>query len=94
MAEREAINMEIQGSAADLIKLAMLKIYNRMKKEQYQAKMILSVHDELVFEVPPNEVSRLGALVREEMTGAMQLSVPLRVDISVGPNWLDGEDLR
>jgi len=55
--------------------------------------MVLSVHDELVFEVPPDEVTSLAKLVREEMTGAMTLGVPLRVDVSAGPNWLDGEDV-
>jgi len=92
-AEREAINMEIQGSAADLIKVAMLNVYRRMKRENWQARMVLSVHDELVFEVPPDEVTSLAKLVREEMTGAMTLGVPLRVDVSAGPNWLDGEDV-
>jgi len=92
-AEREAINMEIQGSAADLIKLAMLKVHSRMKAESLQAKLLLSVHDELVFEVPPAETPALAKLVREEMTGAMALKVPLKVDVSCGPNWLDGEEV-
>ncbi len=92
-AEREAINMEIQGSAADLIKLAMLRVHARMNAEKLEAKMLLSVHDELVFEVPPAEVAALAKLVREEMTGAMALKVPLKVDVSCGPNWLDGEDV-
>jgi DNA polymerase-1 len=90
--EREAINMEIQGSAADLIKRAMLNVHRRLKNERHQAKMLLSVHDELVFEVPPGEVQPVANLVREEMSGAMQLSVPLKVDVSVGPNWLDVEE--
>ncbi len=92
-AEREAINMEIQGSAADLMKLAMLALYRRGKAEKWQAKMLLSVHDELVFEVPPAELKTVAAAVREEMIGAMTLTVPLRVDVSAGPNWLDGEDV-
>jgi DNA polymerase-1 len=92
-AEREAINMEIQGSAADLMKRAMLGVQARLKKEKRAAKMLLSVHDELVFEVPPREVKPLAALVREEMIGAMQLDVPLKVDVAVGPNWLDVEDM-
>ncbi len=92
-AEREAINMEIQGSAADLMKLAMLALYRRMRAEKWQAKMLLSVHDELVFEAPPGEVAMVAAAVRAEMTGAMTLTVPLRVDVSAGPNWLDGEDV-
>jgi DNA polymerase-1 len=92
-AEREAINMEIQGSAADLMKLAMLGVHSRLKADRLQVKMLLSVHDELVFEVPPNEVMKLAALAREEMTGAMPLSVPLKVDVAAGPNWLDVNDV-
>jgi DNA polymerase-1 len=92
-AEREAINMEIQGSAADMMKLAMLGVYRRLKDEKFQAKMLLSVHDELVFEAPPKEVPKVAALVREEMIGAMELSVPLRVDVAAGPNWLDVDDV-
>jgi DNA polymerase-1 len=97
-AHREAINMEIQGSAADLIKLAMLNLYRRMKKERWQARMLLQIHDELVFEVPPAETRSLAALVREEMTTpvvqALRLKVPVKVDVSVGPNWLDVEEFR
>ncbi len=93
-AEREAINMEIQGSAADLMKLAMLGVYRRLKAGKFQAKMLLSVHDELVFEVPPKELAKVAALVREEMTGAMELAVPLKVDVAAGPNWLDVEDVE
>ena len=92
-AEREAINMEIQGSAADLMKLAMLAVFKRVKKEKLRANMLLSVHDELVFEVVPADVTKLAAAVREEMIGAMTLSVPLQVDVSVGANWLDAEEL-
>ncbi len=91
-AEREAINMEIQGSAADLMKRAMLALHRRMKAEKWTAKLLLSVHDELVFEVPPGDVKGVAAAVREEMVGALELRVPLKVDVSVGPNWLDGED--
>ena len=92
-AEREAINMEIQGSAADLMKLAMLKVYHRLKDERYEAKMLLTVHDELVFEVPPAEVRPVAALVREAMTTAMALTVPLKVDVAAGKNWLDVDDV-
>jgi DNA polymerase-1 len=95
--EREAINMEIQGSAADLIKMAMLHIYRRMRRERLQARMLLQIHDELVFEVPPEEVDLLVALVNEEMTTplekALQLEVPLAVAVAVGPNWLDVEEV-
>jgi DNA polymerase-1 len=92
--EREAINMEIQGSAADLIKLAMLNLYRRMKRENWQAKMLLQIHDELVFESPPDELHGLAALVRDEMTAALPLSVPLKVDLSAGPNWLDVTEIK
>ncbi len=87
-AEREAINMEIQGSAADLIKLAMLKIHKRLQAEKWQAKMLLSVHDELVFEAPSEEVGKLAELVKSEMIAAMTLDIPLDVEVSAGPNWL------
>ena len=92
-AEREAINMEIQGSAADLMKKAMLAVYRRMNAERLQAKMLLTVHDELVFEAPSEEVKVLAELVRTEMIGAMTLQVPLKVDVAVGPNWLDVNDV-
>jgi DNA polymerase-1 len=95
--EREAINMEIQGSAADLMKLAMLNVYRRMKREGYRSRMLLTVHDELVFEAPPEEIVALAALVEEEMTRpvetALRLEVPLRVDLAMGPNWLDVEEV-
>jgi len=92
-AEREAINMEVQGSAADLIKLAMLNLFRRLRSEKWQARMLLQIHDELVFEAPPAELGRLAAVVRAEMTTplekALELKVPLRVDLAAGPNWLD-----
>jgi DNA polymerase-1 len=95
--EREAINMEIQGSAADLIKLAMLHIHRRLRQEKRQARMLLQIHDELVFEVPPEELDAVTALVREEMTTPRErdlgLRVPLKVDLAVGPNWLDVEEV-
>jgi DNA polymerase-1 len=91
--EREAINMEIQGSAADLMKLAMLHVYRRLKAERMRAKMVLTVHDELVFEVPPEELSAVAELARHEMAGALKLDVPLKVDVAAGPNWLDVRDV-
>lgn len=90
---REAINMPIQGSAADLMKLAMLAVHKRLNEDRLEAKMLLTVHDELVFECPPSEVQGLAKLVREEMSRAMKLGVPLRVDVVSGVNWLDGEDV-
>jgi DNA polymerase-1 len=85
--------MEIQGSAADLIKLAMLGVSRRLKEGKLQAKMLLTVHDELVLESPSDEVKAVAALVHEEMTTAMKLDVPLKVDLGVGKNWLEVEDL-
>ena len=88
-AERNAVNAPIQGTAADIIKIAMVKIADRLKREGLKAEMLLQVHDELNFNVPLDEVERVKALVREEMEGAVKLSVPLRVDIGVGANWLE-----
>jgi DNA polymerase-1 len=75
------------------MKLAMLAVYRRLTAEDFRAKMLLSVHDELVFEVPPKEVKPVAAAVRDEMTRAMALTVPLKVDVAAGPNWLDVEDV-
>jgi DNA polymerase I len=86
-AERLAINTPIQGSQADLIKLAMLKIDQSIKKHHLHAKMILQIHDELIFELPDHEVEQLKPLVREAMISVMALKVPLIVDIAVGKNW-------
>jgi DNA polymerase I len=91
--EREAINMEIQGSAADLIKTAMLRIHRRLKSEKRSSRMLLQIHDELVFESPPGELRELAALVNHEMTIALDLEVPLKVEIAAGPNWLDVEEV-
>ncbi len=92
--EREAINMPIQGSAADLIKVAMLNLHRRLKREQHRSRMLMQIHDELVFEVPPDERDAMVAMVREEMASALaeRISVRLAVDIGVGPNWLDTTD--
>lgn len=86
--ERTAANSPIQGSAADLIKIAMIRIANRINNEKLEGKMLLQVHDELVFEAPPGELEQLKVLVREEMEGAAQLSIPLVVDLGAGANWL------
>ncbi len=85
--------MEIQGSAADLMKLAMLHVYRRLKAERLRAKMVLTVHDELVFEVPPEELAAVAALARHEMAEALKLDVPLKVDVAAGKNWLDVTDV-
>src|SRR6266699_457752 len=88
-AERTALNSPLQGTAADLIKLAMINIDRRLNEEKFEAKMILQVHDELLFEVPAKERSKLEKLVREEMEGVHKLAVPIVVEIGVGPNWRD-----
>ena len=88
-AERNAINAPIQGSAADIIKVAMIRIYNRFKKEGIRSKMILQVHDELNFSVYPEEKERVETIVLEEMQHAYTLNVPLVADCGFGTNWLE-----
>ncbi|MBE9504457.1 MAG: DNA polymerase I [Proteobacteria bacterium] len=88
-AERVAINAPIQGSAADIIKVAMVNIFRRLNKEGLKSKMIMQVHDELVFEVPENETDIMQELIREEMEGVVQLKAPLLVDIGIGRNWAE-----
>jgi len=87
--ERVAANSPIQGSAADLIKIAMIRIDDGLRTKALQSKMLLQVHDELVFEVMPDELDQVRELVKHEMENAAQLSVPLVVDLGVGKNWLD-----
>jgi len=86
-AERAAINTPIQGTAADLIKMAMINIANRLKKEHLKTKMLLQVHDELVFEVPKGELPAATKLIKDEMEGVYRLNIPLKVDINWGTNW-------
>lgn len=88
-AERNAINAPIQGSAADIIKMAMIAIFDEMNRRNMKSKMILQVHDELVFDCHLSEVDELKALVREKMENAVQLAVPLEVEMSTGKNWLE-----
>jgi DNA polymerase-1 len=88
-AERNAINAPIQGSAADIIKIAMVRIYERMISEKYQSKMILQVHDELIFEVEISELEKLREMVIYEMSNAVMLDVPLKVDWGTGNNWFE-----
>lgn len=92
-AERAAMNTPIQGSAADIIKRAMVRVHGRLKHEDLRAVMLLQVHDELLFEVHKDDVARVGEAVKAEMEDVMQLAVPLVVDVKVGPNWLDMEEL-
>ncbi|HYE96251.1 MAG TPA: DNA polymerase I [Rubricoccaceae bacterium] len=88
-AERIAVNMPVQGTQADMIKRAMVAVHRRIREEGLKARMILQVHDELVFEVPEGEVDVLTPLVVEEMKGALPLTVPIEVEVGTGPNWLD-----
>jgi DNA polymerase-1 len=89
--ERNAQNSPLQGSAADLIKLAMVRIHRAIRERGLSGRMLLQVHDELVFEVPPEEVEAMTQLVRDHMENVVQLKVPLVVDIGVGPNWLEAK---
>ncbi|WP_136515607.1 DNA polymerase I [Geomonas edaphica] len=86
-AQRNATNYPIQGSAADIIKAAMIRVSRRMQEEQVQSRLIMQVHDELVFEVPEREREQMEELVRTEMEGALPLAVPLKVDLNFGRNW-------
>ena len=86
-AERNAINYPVQGSAADIIKVAMVKISRRLETEGLKTRMLLQVHDELVFDVPEAELADVTVLVREEMEGAVDISVPLLVEVGSGKNW-------
>jgi DNA polymerase-1 len=90
-AERLAINSVVQGSAADLIKMAMVNIHRRLKAEGRPSKMLLQVHDELVFETPADQVEADAQIIRTEMVNAMSLKVPLKVDVGWGKNWEEGK---
>lgn len=90
-AERTAMNTPIQGSAADIIKLAMIRMNDRIKEEGLKARMLLQVHDELIFEAPPEELEVLMKVVPEEMENAIELNVPLKVDYAYGPTWFDAK---
>ena len=89
VAERNAINAPIQGSAADIIKIAMIRIYNRFSEEQLKSKMILQVHDELNFDVYENELETIKQIVKVEMENALEIDVPLTVEMNHGLNWLE-----
>ena len=93
-AERQAINAPMQGTAADIIKIAMVKISRQMAKQKLSSTMIMTVHDELVFDVPQDEVKKMVTLVRQEMEGAMDLAVPMKTSVKVGPNWLEMEKIK
>ena len=89
LGERLAMNAPIQGSAADIIKLAMVKVYNRMKRENLQSEMILQVHDELILNVKHDELEIVKSLVKEEMENVLNMSVELEVDTNIGNTWYD-----
>ena len=89
MAERNAVNAPIQGSAADIIKLAMIAVARRLEAEKMESRMVLQVHDELVFDAVGGEVEKLMAIVREEMENVVELKVPLLVDCNYGEDWLE-----
>jgi DNA polymerase-1 len=90
-AERTAMNTPIQGTAADIIKLAMIQIAERMSQEKLASRMLLQVHDELVFEVPADEMDIMRRIVPEVMEHALELSVPLKVDVDFGSNWYEAK---
>ena len=90
-AERTAVNTPLQGTAADLIKLAMIRIDQQLQTEKWQSRLLLQVHDELVFEAPPDEAPQLARLVKQSMEGVHKLNVPLIADASTGPNWRDAK---
>jgi len=90
-AERQAINAPMQGTAADIIKIAMVKVSQRLVKEKLTSTMIMTVHDELVFDVPQEEVKKMVSMVRQEMEEAVDLSVRMKASVKVGPNWLEME---
>ncbi|MFT5891957.1 MAG: DNA polymerase-1, partial [Dokdonia sp.] len=88
-AERNAVNAPIQGSAADIIKIAMINIYEKLENSDYKTKMLLQVHDELVFDVPNDEVDAMKTLIKTEMESAFKMAVPLDVEVGLGHNWLE-----
>jgi len=90
-AERTAVNTPLQGTAADLIKLAMIQIDEELRSRKLKSRMLLQVHDDLLFEVPENEIELMRGLVREKMESVHPLSVPLLVELGVGPNWRDAK---
>ncbi|MBQ4369604.1 MAG: DNA polymerase I, partial [Oscillospiraceae bacterium] len=89
--ERVALNMPVQGTAADIMKIAMIKAAARIKAENLRARIILQVHDELIAECPPEEEERVKKLLSEEMEGAVKLSVPLTAEAHSGLNWYDAK---
>jgi len=91
--ERQAINTPVQGSAADLIKLAMINIQRELEKRKLESKMIITVHDELVFDVTEKEKPGMIEFIRDQMEHSIALSVPIKVTVKAGANWLDMEEV-
>src|SRR5207253_4788172 len=92
--ERMAINAPVQGTAADIIKIAMNRIYDEINKRNLRSKMLLQVHDELLFEVPRSELGVIAEMVCRIMEGAMELTVPLRVEMKAGANWGEMQPIK
>ena len=84
---RQAVNAPIQGSCADIIKRAMIQIHNEFRKAKFRAKLILQIHDELVFDLPKSELKKIIPIVRQNMEEAVSLNVPIKVNLKCGPNW-------
>ena len=91
MGDRMALNTPIQGTSADILKLAMIKIYNELKNRNYKTKMLIQVHDELIFDIPEDELDEVKVLVKETMENIYKLKVPLKVTIEYGKNWYDAK---
>ena len=89
--ERAAMNMPLQGSSADIIKIAMVNVYNRLKEENMQAKLILQVHDELIIDAPASDSELASKILKEEMENAVSLSVPLTVECKIGKSWFEAK---
>ena len=89
--ERAAMNMPLQGSSADIIKIAMINVVNALNKEGWKAKLILQVHDELVLDCPKEEAEQAADILKSEMENAVKLNVPLSVDVHMGKNWYEAK---
>ena len=89
--ERIAMNMPVQGTAADIMKIAMIKTYKELKKQKLEAKLIMQVHDELIIECPQDEQEKVKEILKQCMENAYTLNVPLKVDVNCGKNWLEAK---
>ena len=91
MGERMALNTPIQGTAADILKIAMVKLHNILKEKNLKTKMLLQVHDELIFDVPEDEIEEVKEIVRDTMENIYKLDVPLKVEINYGKDWYEAK---